>query len=142
VAVSYHRLDSYGFHAVEMVQTLAERRDGGETGVEAVQCLTGQAVWDAGRRGVYDSKLLEACLSRLQSRRRADKPLEEVVKEPILCVIDYRDGFRANILTLNGAVAEWSAAWNYADREGVDSTLFWTQEARPFMHFTYLLKGA
>src|SRR5262245_42888783 len=33
VAVSYHTLDAYGFHAMEMVQCLAERRAGGETGI-------------------------------------------------------------------------------------------------------------
>jgi hypothetical protein len=37
-------------------------------------------------------------------------------------------------------VAEWSVAWRDAD-DHVASTLFWTQEARPLMHFTYLVKG-
>ena len=39
VAVSYHRLDAYGFHALEMVQCLAERRKGGESGIKQVRCL-------------------------------------------------------------------------------------------------------
>lgn len=142
VAVSYHTLDAYGFHGLEMIQSLVERRGDGETGIAAVQCLTGPEVWKAGETGVYDPALLEAALSRLHSPRvPAGKTLAEVVKEPVLFVIDYRDGLRANMLTLNGAVGEWAVAWNYADRDQVDSTLFWTQEARPFMHFTYLVKG-
>lgn len=68
VAISYHRLDTYGFHALEMVQCLAERRQGGETGVKTVQCRQGQAVWDAEKDGVYDRALLEAALSRLKER--------------------------------------------------------------------------
>jgi hypothetical protein len=141
VAVSYHTLDAYGFHALEMVQCLVERRAGGETGVAAVQCLEGDAVWEAGERGVYDAKLLEQALARFRERPlRKDRTLQEMVKNPILCTIEYRDGLRAHVLTLNGAAAEWSVAWrDEGGRE--DSTLFWTQEARPFQHFTYLLRG-
>jgi hypothetical protein len=141
VAVSYHTLDAYGFHAVEMVQALAEQRSGGETGVKTVECLVDQAVWDAGERGIYDKKLLDTALSRvkLPSPQAAQK-LADIVAHPVLFVIDYADGLRANILTLNGAVGEWSAAFRYAD-DSVDSTLFFVQEARPFMHFTNLVRG-
>ena len=55
-------------------------------------------------------------------------------------MLDYDDGLRASILTANGAVGEWTVAWRYGDGRS-ESTCFWTQEARPFMHFTYLLKG-
>ncbi len=51
LALSYHTLDAYGFHALEIVQCLAERRRGGETGVRSVRSTTGPAVWkslDAG----------------------------------------------------------------------------------------------
>lgn len=142
VGVSYHRLDSYGFHALEMVQSLAERRAGGETGVKSVQCLSGDEVWEAGRRGVYDERLLEEALSRLKVRPIPEgKTLEQLVRNPVLFVIDYNDGLRASVLTLNGAVAEWAAAWRYADTDETESTLFWTQEDRPFHHFNYLLLG-
>jgi hypothetical protein len=141
VAVSYHRLDTYGFHALELVQCLAERRKGGETGIREVRCLTGDAVWQAGREGVYDAKLLDEALSRLKERPLAPgKSLSELVKEPALFVIDYRDGLRASILTLNGAVGEWTVAWRYGDG-ATGSTCFWTQEARPFQHFAFLLQG-
>ena len=53
----------------------------------------------------------------------------------------YNDGLRASVLTLNGAVNEWTVAWRNAADDSVQSTLFWTQEARPFMHFTYLTMG-
>jgi hypothetical protein len=141
VAVSYHSLDAYGFHAVEMVQSLVERRAGGETGVARVQCLTGAAVWEAEADGIYDRKLLDAALSRLKVRPiKAGKRVEDLAKSPDLFVIDYNDGLRACIFTLNGAVVEWASAWSNTDGE-IDSTVFWTQEARPFNHFTYLLMG-
>jgi len=136
VAVSYHTLDAYGFHALEMVQCLAERRAGGETGVKQVRLISGDAVWQAN----FDRALLKAALLRL--KRSAYKPgmdLKKMVKNPTLIVIDYRDGFRANVFTLNGAVVEWAVAWREGGQE--KSTTFWTQEARPYMHFTYQVKG-
>ena len=141
VAISYHTLDAYGFHAIEMVQCLAERRAGGETGVRQVRCLAGDAVWEAVDDGVIDEELLQAAVVPLDSSpvKRLKKSLVELAKKPTAMIIDYRDGFRASILTLNGAASEWSVAWH----EGGDikATLFWTQKARPFMHFTHLLKG-
>lgn len=63
------------------------------------------------------------------------------MKEPVLFVVDYADGLRANVLTLNGAVGEWAAAWRYAEDRHMDSTLFWRREWRPLMHFTDLVNG-
>ncbi len=150
VAVSYHTLDAYGFHALEIVQALAERRADGETGVASVQCLTGKAVWEAEKSGMYDRRLLDLALSRLKERPLPPgKKIEELVTEPVLFVINYRDGLRANVFTLNHAVGEWAAAWRYAGHEKNNekkdgesaSALFWTQEARPFMHFAHQLCG-
>lgn len=138
VALSYHTLDHYGFHALEMVQCLAERRASGETGVRFVQCLTGDAVWAAGERGIYDKELFASALNRLE--RKPAKPLRELVKEPVLWLIEYTDGLRASVFTLNGAVGEWSVAWREADGRS-DSTVFWTQEARPVGHFRFLVEG-
>jgi hypothetical protein len=67
--------------------------------------------------------------------------VREVVGSPVLFVVDYNDGLRACLFTLNGAVAEWAAAWRYED-DSTDSTLFSLQDARPYSHFTYLLMGA
>lgn len=141
VAVSYHTLDAYGFHALEMAQCLAERRRGGETGIRSVQCFVSNAVWEAGERGVYDTNMLAAALSRLSHPPKPGRALPQMVKSPVLFVIDHADGLRVNVLTLNGALAEWSVAWRYRGDPAIESTLFWTQEARPFMHFTYLYRG-
>src|SRR5947209_17462958 len=41
-------LEVYGFHALEALQVMLERRKGGEGGVKAVTCLTGNEVGRAG----------------------------------------------------------------------------------------------
>jgi hypothetical protein len=140
VGITYHLTEHYGFHALEMVQALAEQRAGGETGIRAVQTIAGDGVWRAFDEKMFDTELFDAAWKRLSEPRGGGRPLRQLVKEPKLFRIEYADGLRAHVLELNGAAGEWSAAWRDADgRE--ESSLFWTQEGRPAMHFTWLLRG-
>lgn len=143
VAVSYGSLDAYGFHALEMVQCLVERRAGGETGVRTVRCLTGDEVWKARATGQFSEQLFEATVERLPVKRwvKRNKTLEESVREPVLWMVEYRDGLRASVLTLNGAATCWAAAWKYAGESEIESTRFQVQEERPYGHFTFLVQG-
>lgn len=139
VGVSYHTLDGYGFHGMEMVQCLAERREGGETGIKQVQCLTGDAVWEAAGR-LYDRALLDAAVARLQRPMPEGKTLKDFVPEPVLFVMDYADGLRVNLFTLNGFVNEWAAAWRTKDGQ-LSATLFRADGRWPYMHFSCQLEG-
>jgi hypothetical protein len=141
VALTFHTTDAYGFHALEAVQSLAEQRQGGETGVRSVRCLTGDDVWKAQEQQLFDPKLFQAAWDRLPHHLNQDRPLREVVPKPKLMAIEYEDGLRAFLLELNGAVGEWSAAWRYQDDRPIESTQFWTQEARPGYHFAILMRG-
>jgi hypothetical protein len=141
VAITYHTTDAYGFHALEFGQALAEQRHGGETGVKAVQSFSGDAVWRAFDKKTFDTQLFDAAWKRLSTPRDRGRPLREIVRNPRLFRVEYADGLRAHLLELNAAAGEWSAAWRYADDKRVDSSLFWTQEGRPAMHFTWLLNG-
>jgi hypothetical protein len=142
VALSYHTLDAYGFHALEFVQALAERRKGGETGIAAVQTLSGDAVWQKLDSGDVDKALYDDCFARLRRPLNGTRPVREAVKDPSLFILEYKDGLKAFIFTLNGAVGEWTAAWRYGEAPmRAESALFYTQEARPFMHFAFLNEG-
>lgn len=140
VALTFHTTDAYGFHALEAVEALAEQRRDGETGVRAVQCLSGDAVWRAWDEGAFDRRLFQSAWERLPDRAGDWPALRANVKEPKLMRMEYTDGLRVALLELNGAVGGWSAAWRDAEGE-IASTHFWTQEARPAAHFTLLLHG-
>jgi hypothetical protein len=147
VATAFGSLEAYGYHGLEIIQCLAERRVGGETGVQSVQMLMGDKIWEAVRSGLVNRKLLEAALSRRRHvlhppahRDARELNLEGDLINPAIVLVNYRDGLRATLLYADN-LGDWTAAWRDADTGKVDSTLFWTQEARPFMHFTYLLQG-
>lgn len=141
VAVGYGPLDAYGFHAIEMAQCLAEQRRGGETGVKSVRSLTGDAIWQAAKEKLFDRELLDAAIARLQDKPLSpDAKIESIAPKSTLYIIDYTDGLRASILMASGAVKEFTVAWRYAD-SSQQSTCFWLQDGRPYMHFAYLLKG-
>ncbi len=141
VVLSYHTLDGYGFHALEIAQALAEARIGGESGVVRVRCVQGAEVWERLKNRDVEPDLLNHASAVLRNKPPQDRSLPDLVKEPTLFQVTYRDGLAVQVLTLNGAVGEWSAAWRYSGDSTVHASLVYTQEARPFMHFTYLLRG-
>ncbi len=142
LTITYGSTDAYGFHALEFAQALAEQRSGGETGISSVRLLENEAVWNAFEGGLVDQELFAAAWARLEHPRR-DGNLEALrsgVPNPLLFIVEHADGLISHFLELNGAAGEWAAAWRYGD-DAMESSLFWTQEGRPGMHFTWLLNG-
>lgn len=141
VGFTYGTTDAYGFHALEALQSLAEQRRGGETGVRSVRSLGGVAAWRSIDEHAIDPELYEAALRRVPGHGRGEPIDRKAVPDPKLMMVEYEDGLRASLLELNGAVGTWAAAWRYADDRRVEATEFRTQEARPAAHFGLLLGG-
>ncbi len=135
-------VDSYDFHALEMMQTLIERRQGGETGVAWVDAARGDAVWkrqDAGgwTDGGWGASLFEACLSRSQTleqprasqgfNHRYPTPAEirTLVKAPVAYRYQHRDGVKATMLLMNGLVNDFTVAVKLKGRDKPLATLFY-----------------
>ena len=141
VVTTHGRLDSYGIHALEAAQSLAERRSGGETGVAKVRFIDGKDVWKPEAAALYDRTLLDSALGKLKDfPLKPGSKVESLVSRPGLMVVDYRDGLRVCVFVLEGAVQEWASAWKYEDGT-TESTVFWTQELRPFYHFNLQMAG-
>src|SRR5690606_24397350 len=69
VAISYSGLDIYGFHLLEALQCIVERRKGGETGVRAVQCMENQDCWDFIEKNEWANRLFNTALSNSNTRK-------------------------------------------------------------------------
>ena len=92
-------LDSYGFHGLEALQCMVERRRGGETGIAAVRCIEGRAVWDAAERGLWPRDLAAAAESRIADVEPGR--MEDNCVRPALFELEYADGLRAFTLMLD-----------------------------------------
>lgn len=108
------------FHNLETLQCFVERRAGGETGIRAVQHLEGDSVWRAAEQGLWSKELMKAALSRGE---KIEPGRPEDVKKPVLCLLEYNDGFRAATLSLGNLVNEYLVAFRVKGRPGIDSTL-------------------
>jgi hypothetical protein len=136
VVASRGEIEIYGFHALEALQCMAERRAARESGVKAVTCLEGDAVWKAGEDGVWSWDLLEEALSRTPSLNVGDvrdncrhyspppgRP--SFPRGPVAFVVEYRDGFKATALLLNGHLDDTTFAGRVANEKKPISTLFY-----------------
>jgi hypothetical protein len=110
------------FHNLEVMQCFAERRKGGETGVRAVQHFSGDAVWKAAEKGLWSKDLMHAAVSRAE---RPGKMRPEDVKDPVFCLVEYNDGFRAGALMLPGAVNEYLAAFRLKGKSAIESSMLY-----------------
>jgi hypothetical protein len=139
VCVAFGGIDIYDFHALETIQSWAERRKGGETGVVSMHALRGDAVWqalDAGswKAGGWSPRLFEACLSRSQTlaqdkisshRYPTTAQMREFCKEPIAYRFEYADGLKATMLLMNGLVEDFNIAAQLKGEKEPISTLFY-----------------
>ncbi|HJT77854.1 MAG TPA: hypothetical protein VJ739_11695 [Gemmataceae bacterium] len=147
VQIGYGGLEAYGFHALEGLQCMAERRKGGETGVKAVQWVQGEAMWKALDEGRWSKRLLEAALERVPAHAPGDyRAPTAKAKDAALYLVEYRDGFRGAVAMMNGWVYEGDGgAFTFAGQlKGEDkprATLFYLQQPDPFAHFAYLVRA-
>ena len=134
LSVSYGGLDSYGFHALEALQCMVERRKGDETGIVAVQCLEGDAVWAS---DAWDRELFDAAIKNIESKEDGDP--KDLCKDPALYVMEYADGLKTSTLMLNGFLK----GWGYAARRGgqVEGMRIMLPDD-PHPHFSYLSLNA
>ncbi len=94
------------FHAIDVLQCFVERRKGGETGIEAVQCIHGPEVWKWTDRNPWAGNLLGAVEKRFDMKPGQFR--EPSRRGPSVTIVDYRDGTKAAVFGVRGA------GWTYA----------------------------
>lgn len=130
-AVSIHGgpLERYGFHGLEVLQSIVETRAGGETGVASVRYLEGESLWRAADDGSWSEDLANLAL-RAEMGPGAP-PLRRLLTRPGFAgtpphgfLLRYRDGLRAIVLKIGVSGIRWDFACRLDGRAEPLSTYF------------------
>lgn len=140
LAVGYGGVEAYGFHTLELLQCFVEKRPGGETGVQSVQCLSGAQAWSAGERGRWSVELLAEAIRHTpdgSGRKLTPESFRQNDPEATVFLVEYRDGFRAAAFVSHGMVAEFAFASSVRGRTAPVGT--WCTLPKPQRdHFSFL----
>jgi len=141
IGLGYGGLEAYGFHTIEGMQCMVERRAGYETGVAAVETFQGRkAIEEAQRRGVWSTDVLEAALEAAPDRLPG-RPVPEDYDHERFAVysIEYRDGLKGTIVIANQVVSTFGFACQIQGEAKPRATAFELQRGTPYRHFGYLV---
>ncbi len=151
LALGFGGVEVYGYHTLELLQAFAEKRRGGETGIEAVTCLSGGAAWAAAERGLWRPELLREALKTLpepptaaMSRARSmalgggdlDR-LRHADPEAVVFLVEYANGFRGAAYVSRALTDEFAFAGAIRGRPEPVAT--WCELNKPQRdHFSFL----
>jgi hypothetical protein len=147
VQIGYGPLEAYGFHALESLQCMVERRKGGEGGIRWVQCLQGEEMWKALDQGRWSKALLETAMKLVPAHAPGDyRAPTAKSNDAAVYLLEYRDGLKAAVAMLNGWVHEGDGgafvfAGQIKGQEEPAACHFYLQQPDPFAHFAYLLRA-
>lgn len=134
LSVAYKEPEVLGYHGLECLQAFAERRAGGETGVKAVQCLTGDAAWKAADDGRWSQELLETAVAPVPTKVGR---LRDVDQDATVFLIEYTDGLRGATYISPQHVDEFAFAMRVTGRKQPVGT--WCNLPKPQRdHFSFL----
>lgn len=137
--IGYGPHEAYGFHALEALQCMVERRKGGETGVYAVQAMQGKKIKEYHSEEEWPEKLLESAMKAIHGAPYLE--LQNLVETATFYQIYYRDGLRATIAMANDILEDFSFAAELDKKEqSTVATWFDIERKRPYSHFENLTR--
>lgn len=110
VAAGGSRDEGSLFHCADVLQAFVERRKGGETGVESVQCIQGPETWKWAERNAWAGNLLDKVRAKFNF-----KPghFQQTTRDACVTVVEYRDKTKGAIFSVD------DVGWTFAgDIEG------------------------
>lgn len=138
IGVGYGGLESYGFHALETGQRIAECRAGGESGVKRVQVLSGKEVWAAHNANRWNKEIAEAALASL--KRPRGKPTD-FTNEVYAFDIEYRDGQKMTVIMANGYSQEFAFAYRERGQKQIVSASYYLDDLPRLKHFSATVRA-
>ena len=139
VALGFGGMEPYGYHTLEMLQCMIERRKGGETGVKSVRAVKGAGVLQAEKDGYWSLDLVAAARKQKPDPGLREQFLSPQFKDRGAFLIDYRDGLKAAVLMTH--TGKWQVAAKLKGEASPRGTEFTLQEGAPYRHFEYLVRG-
>jgi len=139
LALGYSGLESYGFHALETLQCMVERRKGGETGVVSVQAVRGEDILKAEKERRWSRELLDAAVATTPVPPKGR--LKEIAKNAVFYLIEYRDGLRAAVAMNTGLAHDFAFAGRIRGEARPQATCIRLQNGRPYGHFAHLVRA-
>jgi len=131
-AVSIHGggIESYDFHALEVMQSLIEARRGGETGIKHVQLLSGEACQNAMKEGRWSSELVTAAMNAERQAGYKRRPTLRFPEEPFVprhvVLVTYKDGTRGTAMTVGSGGDRWNFACKLKGQKEPLATAFYS----------------
>ncbi len=141
VGIGYGGLESYGFHALEALQSVVERRKGGESGVTSVQLVKGEAVWQAQRDGFWTMELLRAVLKQTGKDLSEAELKERLTERAQFFLLEYSDGLKAAVAMISGIATQFGTVVQVRNQARPFVNWFWLQNGKPYGHFIHLLRA-
>lgn len=138
VGVGYGGLEAYGYHALEALQSLIERRRGGESGVASVQAVQGDGILEAEQQGRWSRELFEAALKVLPGSPK-DNGTWRNNPNSAAYLVEHRDGLKSATLIAEGLATQFAAAVKLKGRSEPLATRFALQPSAPYGHFAYIV---
>lgn len=138
IAIGYGGLESYGFHAIETGQFIVDQRASGEVGVKWVQCLEGQAVWEALAAGRWPQEIAAAALTAV--REPKGRP-QDYTDRVYAFDIEYRDGQRLTVLLANGYCQEFGFAYRERGAAPIHAAVYKLDPRPRRQHFSALVRS-
>lgn len=133
---AYGPVERYIYHTLEMMQSIAERRARGESGVRRVQAFKGdeaiERLLSEEWNGIYRT------LGGFINLRDVDAFPREVV-DPVFVELTYVDGLRAGIMQGNPEVLTFASAYQVYPHETPICREFVLQGQKPYSHFARLV---
>jgi hypothetical protein len=139
LGLGYGGLESYGFHALEGLQCMVERRKGGETGVESVQAVTGEGIVAALKERRWSRELLDAAVATTPAPPKGRG--KDLAKGAVFFLLKYRDGLQAAVAMSTGLSSAFAFAGQIKGEARPRATYLRLQEGPPYGHFAHLLRA-
>ena len=140
LAIGYGGLEAYGFHAIEALQCMLERRKGSETGVTRVQAVSGDEIRHAESDGRWSQELFAAVLKTFPGSPNDSNSWTQN-ENSAGYLLNHQDGLKSAVLMANGLVGQFGVAVKLKSRADPLATWFKLQEGVPYAHFGYLVRA-